>query len=339
MKNIFIKFICLLMAFLQIITLNVWGTECDIEKKVQYRFKEKIYVTSKEELDAPWILYNTELVEEHTDYHTALVHTGEAERWEYDNKERFCIHSKTKMYRYDYTSSSGTAYRYKDYLSTSRKIVENGTTFSYSGNTYFYYEFCMNRTVYNLYSYYSWSDWSAWCDTVYTESDSVKVENRNVYKQTVIYQLNGGTGKDKDFVFQYEKLPIPEIPVKTNSVFVGWYKDEALTEAWDFENDVINEDITLYAKWGQETSAISVTHSIDTNNTITLDILISNIANDNSTIYIALYDDNDVLLQTNRYSAEEMVIVTLDSTDGAYIKVMLWDDNLTPLAESVKVEL
>lgn len=32
-------------------------------------------------------------------------------------------------------------------------------------------------------------------------------------------------------------------------IFVGWYKDENRTEPWDFDNDKVTGDITLYAKW------------------------------------------------------------------------------------------
>lgn len=32
-------------------------------------------------------------------------------------------------------------------------------------------------------------------------------------------------------------------------IFAGWYKDENRTELWDFDNDKVTGDITLYAKW------------------------------------------------------------------------------------------
>ena len=34
--------------------------------------------------------------------------------------------------------------------------------------------------------------------------------------------------------------------------FLGWYKEEACTNAWDFDNDTVTGDITLYAKWKAE---------------------------------------------------------------------------------------
>jgi len=36
---------------------------------------------------------------------------------------------------------------------------------------------------------------------------------------------------------------------KNGNKFDSWYKDEDCTELWDFENDIVIEDITLYAKW------------------------------------------------------------------------------------------
>jgi len=34
-------------------------------------------------------------------------------------------------------------------------------------------------------------------------------------------------------------------------VFGGWYKDEGLSERWDYDTDTVQEDITLYAKWSK----------------------------------------------------------------------------------------
>ena len=43
--------------------------------------------------------------------------------------------------------------------------------------------------------------------------------------------------------------------------FVGWYKDAACTQAWDFAKDVVTADMTLYAKW----SAVGGASTGDTN--------------------------------------------------------------------------
>ncbi len=38
-------------------------------------------------------------------------------------------------------------------------------------------------------------------------------------------------------------------------IFKGWFKDKDLTKEWDFDNDVIEGDTTIYAKWDKQTRA------------------------------------------------------------------------------------
>lgn len=45
------------------------------------------------------------------------------------------------------------------------------------------------------------------------------------------------------------KITAPEEPTKTGFLFMGWYKDISFNEAWDFDTDVVNSSIALYAKW------------------------------------------------------------------------------------------
>ena len=41
----------------------------------------------------------------------------------------------------------------------------------------------------------------------------------------------------------------PEDPKRMGRTFGGWYFDEECTERWDFENDTVEDNMTLYAKW------------------------------------------------------------------------------------------
>ena len=41
----------------------------------------------------------------------------------------------------------------------------------------------------------------------------------------------------------------PAEPTRNARVFAGWYYDEEYTERWDFENDKVQDHMTLYAKW------------------------------------------------------------------------------------------
>lgn len=41
----------------------------------------------------------------------------------------------------------------------------------------------------------------------------------------------------------------PINPMAEDYVFLGWYADKACTESWDFMNDKVTEDTTIYADW------------------------------------------------------------------------------------------
>ncbi|WP_207204793.1 InlB B-repeat-containing protein, partial [Miniphocaeibacter massiliensis] len=62
------------------------------------------------------------------------------------------------------------------------------------------------------------------------------------------FESNGGTLIESQKVTYGEKVKKPIDPTKPNYGFGGWYTDEALITAYDFENPV-TEDMTLYAKW------------------------------------------------------------------------------------------
>ncbi|WGK70438.1 InlB B-repeat-containing protein [Candidatus Haliotispira prima] len=46
-----------------------------------------------------------------------------------------------------------------------------------------------------------------------------------------------------------EKSPQPTDPTKANFVFGGWYKEQALTTIFNFTQETITGNLTLYAKW------------------------------------------------------------------------------------------
>ncbi len=45
-------------------------------------------------------------------------------------------------------------------------------------------------------------------------------------------------------------------PVKEDCELVGWFKDVDLSKPWNFENDVVNADVIIFAKW--ETNVVNV---------------------------------------------------------------------------------
>jgi uncharacterized repeat protein (TIGR02543 family) len=67
---------------------------------------------------------------------------------------------------------------------------------------------------------------------------------------TVTFDCNGGSEIQSVLgLLSGKKITKPDNPEKQGFVFEGWYKDAQYGEAWDFDNDVVNNNITLYAKW------------------------------------------------------------------------------------------
>ncbi len=65
----------------------------------------------------------------------------------------------------------------------------------------------------------------------------------------VTFNSMGGSQISPAYLANGDKITLPENPTLKRHIFDGWYKDEGLTEAWDFDNDVVTANITLYAKW------------------------------------------------------------------------------------------
>ena len=61
--------------------------------------------------------------------------------------------------------------------------------------------------------------------------------------------LGGSVVSLKEYRTRKKSLLKPIDPVLKDKLFAGWYKDENCSELWDFDVDVVTEDITLYAKW------------------------------------------------------------------------------------------
>ena len=77
----------------------------------------------------------------------------------------------------------------------------------------------------------------------------------------VSFESNGGSEIASRMVRTNSKLTNPTDPTKDGYVFDAWYKESSLTTAWNFQTDVVTEDITLYAKWIENGSNIAETQA------------------------------------------------------------------------------
>ncbi len=85
--------------------------------------------------------------------------------------------------------------------------------------------------------------------TITMDSDKTVTATFKTNEYTVTFNSEGGSSVPSQTVPYGENATKPAAPTKTGYTFAGWYKDEAYTTQWDFDNDVVTQDITLYAKW------------------------------------------------------------------------------------------
>lgn len=95
----------------------------------------------------------------------------------------------------------------------------------------------------------------------YTNDSGTLFALKAVPGYTVSFDARGGSAVPSALTAQNKTMVAPANPERTGFTFVGWYKDAACTQAWDFAKDVVTADMTLYAKW----SAVGGASTGDTN--------------------------------------------------------------------------
>ena len=92
---------------------------------------------------------------------------------------------------------------------------------------------------------------------------------------TVTFETNGGSVIEALSIEDGKKIEKPADPTKEGFTFAGWYSDEALESAWDFET-AVKKDIKLYAKWDEnkkEDETLKIVISFETNEGSSIDNL------------------------------------------------------------------
>jgi len=74
----------------------------------------------------------------------------------------------------------------------------------------------------------------------------------------VTFRTNGGSELE-DITVQFgEKIPRPEDLKREGYELEGWYTDIHLTEEWDFDEDMVEGNMSLYAKWTEAMEGTAV---------------------------------------------------------------------------------
>ncbi|WP_186327885.1 InlB B-repeat-containing protein [Paenibacillus xylanexedens] len=70
-----------------------------------------------------------------------------------------------------------------------------------------------------------------------------------VNSYTVNFESNGGSVVADQSIQHGDLAAAPDTPTKAGHTFAGWFTDSGLSQAFDFDNTTVTNDLTLYAKW------------------------------------------------------------------------------------------
>jgi uncharacterized repeat protein (TIGR02543 family) len=85
--------------------------------------------------------------------------------------------------------------------------------------------------------------------------------------KTVFFETNGGSKVESQTVYRDYPVKRPSNPVRSGYTFDAWYSDnETFVSKWNFDT-VPNADITLYAKWNDETGSPGLVYELINGNT------------------------------------------------------------------------
>ncbi|WP_207649728.1 InlB B-repeat-containing protein [Desulfosporosinus hippei] len=112
-------------------------------------------------------------------------------------------------------------------------IFTAGTSF---GNDVFKYTLLSNDGIYGFES-----------STAQTYAQAKGFPFHTLY--TVSFSVGEGSPVSDLLAAAGVKITKPTDPTQAGYLFGGWYKDAACSDDWDFDNDRVNEDTILYAKW------------------------------------------------------------------------------------------
>lgn len=132
------------------------------------------------------------------------------------------------------------------------------------------------------YSFEGWNTAADGAGTSYLEDSDIKISDSDItlYAEwtviptyTVEFDSNSGSDIDSLTIMKGYTITKPTDPTRTDFTFTNWYLDSDFAALWDFDNDVVTSDITLYAEWAGgptytityeiEGSIYSVTDSLD----------------------------------------------------------------------------
>jgi uncharacterized repeat protein (TIGR02543 family) len=167
---------------------------------------------------------------------------------------------------------------------------------------------------------------------------------------TVTFNTGNGSKVEAQKVKDGDKAKKPADPTLNGYDFGGWYKEAECKNAWDFDKDIVDKNITIYAKWTQKeptkVSAIKIltpSKKLAVNTKITLEAKISpdNAANKGVTWKIsnAKYgkiSSKGVLKLTSKAKGKK-VKITATAKDGSNVKASITVKGMSGAVKKIKL--
>ena len=132
-----------------------------------------------------------------------------------------------------------------------------------------------------------------------TKTADLNINVTFVAEYTVSFNSNGGSDVTSQTVQEGSGITQPANPTKSGYTFSAWYKEDTLTNLWDFSNDTVSSNITLYAKW--VTTNIFFQLPPDWNG---------------NEVYAYIYNSGDASVKISSWPGEKMTL--LDSSKNIY---------------------
>lgn len=87
-------------------------------------------------------------------------------------------------------------------------------------------------------------------ETSLIENYKDRVETLFQDQKEVLFDASGGEQFTYSTIIKPDRLLLkPEDPTKEGYTFGGWFTEDSYETQWNFETDIVTENITLYAKW------------------------------------------------------------------------------------------
>lgn len=125
-------------------------------------------------------------------------------------------------------------------------IMENGLQFISDEETTVSISFTTGQEVAEFYNLsIEFGQFFQEADTGWIEFSDIVLDEAHL----VAFDTDGGSTINNSAAYNEQLVDKPLDPEKMGFVFGGWFKDEERTIEWNFEEDLIIEDTTIFAKW------------------------------------------------------------------------------------------